>query len=395
MKKKILIVSSSLSMGGLEKCLINFCDNFNYDKYEVDLYLFNEGRALLEKLNKNVNLLPDSPYYAAVFNRPVGSSVKNLFKQKKLGLVFYRISRFVRARFKSLKFTSNDWRQMKKTMLKIDNEYDVAIGYEEGSACYFVADCIKAKKKIGWIHTDIKKISSNKKLDCRAFEKLDNIITVSANSLNSLKEIYPEFSHKFGVIKIPGLMNYEEIDRLSKEPNEMDATAINVLSVGRLVELKGFHLCVEPCKRLIDEGYNVKWYVAGDGDYRSILEEEIKKYNLENKFILLGNKQNPYTYYRTADIVVQPSSYEGFSVAVFESKHFRKAVIVSDIPSNSEMIEDGVNGLIVKRDSESIYKAVKDLLDNPDKREEIAKNPTKGNSTNIQIMQEIEGLFQK
>ena len=54
MKKKLLIVTSSLSTGGLEKCLINLCDNFDYDRYEVDLYLFNEGRALLEKLNKNV-----------------------------------------------------------------------------------------------------------------------------------------------------------------------------------------------------------------------------------------------------------------------------------------------------------------------------------------------------
>ena len=62
MKKKILIVASSLSMGGLEKCLINLCNRFDYDRYEVDLYLFNEGRDLLEKLNKNVTLLADSPY---------------------------------------------------------------------------------------------------------------------------------------------------------------------------------------------------------------------------------------------------------------------------------------------------------------------------------------------
>ena len=348
MKKKILIVSSSLSMGGLEKCLINFCDNFDYERFEVDLYLFNEGRVLLENLNKKVNLLPDSPYYATVFNRSLGHSVKVLLKRRKFGLAFYKILRFLKIRLGMEKFSKFDWKNMQKTMLKIDKEYDVAIGYEEGSACYFVAHCIRAKKKIGWIHTDIKKINSNKKLDESTFEKLDHVVTVSQNSLNSLNEIYPKFVDKFKVIKIPGLMNYQQIDKMSFEPNEMDKTTVNILSVGRLVELKGFHLCVEPLKRLIDEGYNVKWYVAGEGEYRAVLEEEIRKHGVESKFILLGNQPNPYTYYRSAEIVVQPSSYEGFSVTVFESKYFEKAVVVSNIPSNKEMIEDGKNGLIIE-----------------------------------------------
>ena len=160
MKKKILIVSSSLTMGGLEKCLINLCDNLDYERYEVDLYLFNEGRTLLEKLNKNVNLLPDSPYYATVFNRSPFGSVKELLKKGKIGLAIYRLVRFLKARLGRTFFTPYDWKQMKRTMLKIDKHYDVAIGFEEGSACYYAAECVGSDKKIGWIHTDIKKINS-------------------------------------------------------------------------------------------------------------------------------------------------------------------------------------------------------------------------------------------
>ena len=254
MKKKILIVSSSLSTGGLEKCLINLCDNFDYEKYEVDLYLFNEGRALLEKLNQNVCLLADSPYYADVYNRSLGSSVKTLLKKKKLDLAFYRIDRFLRVRFGNKKFTVNDWKNMKKTMLKIDKHYDVAIGFEEGSACYYVADCVNADVKLGWIHTDIKKINNNKKLDECAFGKLDSVITVSQNSLRNLKEVYPTFVDKFKCIILPSLLNCDEVNRLAQEPNNMQGDEIKILSVGRLVELKGFHLCVFACKRLLDEG---------------------------------------------------------------------------------------------------------------------------------------------
>jgi len=49
---------------------------------------------------------------------------------------------------------------MKKTILQIDKHYDVAIGFEKGSACYYVADCVDADVKLGWIHTDIKKINN-------------------------------------------------------------------------------------------------------------------------------------------------------------------------------------------------------------------------------------------
>lgn len=395
MKKKILIVSSSLSTGGLEKCLINLCDNFNYEKYEVDLYLFNEGRDLLEKLNKNVCLLPDSPYYADVYNRSFGASVKTLLKKKKIGLAFYRICRFLRIRFGCKKYTVKDWKYMKKAMLKIDTHYDVAIGFEEGSACYYVADCVNADVKLGWIHTDIKKINNNKKLDEGAFEKLDAVITVSQNSLRNLKDVYPTFIDKFKCIILPSLLNYEGINQLAQEPNHMQGTETKILSVGRLVELKGFHLCVPACKRLIDEGYKIKWYVAGEGDFRTEIEAEIDKCGVRDSFILLGNCSNPYTYINGADICVQPSSYEGYSVAVFEEKYFKKPVVVTNIPSNLEMITDKENGIVVQRNSEDIYLGVKYLLDNPDERERIAQTPVNGLSNNKQIMEEIEKCFEK
>ncbi len=395
MKKKILLVSSSLSTGGLEKCLINLCDNFDYDKYEVDLYLFNEGRDLLPKLNKNVNLLSDSPYYADVYNRSFGSSVKTLLKMGKVGLALYRIGRFLRIRFGCKKFTQGDWKNMKKTMLKLNKHYDIAIGFEEGSACYYVADCVDADVKLGWIHTDIKKINNNKKLDESAFRKLDSVITVSQNSLRNLREVYPTFADKFKCIILPSLLNYDEVNSLAQESNKMIGDELNILSVGRLVELKGFHLCVPACRRLLDEGYKIKWYVAGEGDFRKDIEAEIEKYGVKDSFILLGNCSNPYTYMNGADICVQPSSYEGYGMAVFEEKYFKKPVVVTDIPSYLEMITDMKNGVIVKRTSDEIYRGVKYLLDNPEDRLRIGQTAVKGPSNNQQIIEEIEKCFEK
>lgn len=373
--KEILIVSDSLATGGLEKTLIDLCNVIDYTKYNVDLYLFSDGRDLVPQLNNNVNLLPDSPYFSTVFNQPIFKAVKSLIKEKKIGLAFYRIFRFLKARLGLKGLSKIDWHFQKKTMLRLDKKYDVAIGFAEGSAGYYVVDCIDAKVKNVWIHTDIKQIISNRALDIMAFTKADNICTVSQNSKNSLVELYPEFENKIKVFTLPSLFDFDHIEKLACEPNEMDNSANCIVSVGRLVELKGFHLCVEPCKRLVDEGYNVKWYVCGDGPQRPELENIIKQYNIENNFILLGNKENPYTYIKSSSICVQPSSYEGLGMVVFEEKLFKKPVVVSNIPAFLEMIADGKNGLVINRDSESIYKAVKQLLDNSEMLKELGNTP--------------------
>ena len=393
--KDILIVSDSLNMGGLEKCLINVCDNLDYDKYDVDLYLFNEGRTLIDKLNKNVNLLPDSPYYKDVYNTSVFKSIKTLLKKGKFTFALYRLARFLRIRFKDNEYRKSDWKIMRKTMLSIDKKYDIAIGFAEGTAGYYVANCVQADVKVGWVHTDLKEVSHNRKLDQQTFEKLDRIATVSQNSLNSLIELHPNCKDKFVCIHLPILMDYDDMVARSVEPNCMDndKDAVKILSVGRLVELKGFHLCVEPCKRLIDEGFNVKWYIAGEGDYRSAIETLIKEHHMENYFILLGNCPNPYSYIRSADICVQPSSYEGFSLSVIEGKFFKKPMVVTDIPSNMEMIKNEHNGLIVKRNSDEIYKAVRRLVSDEDLRKRLAQTPALVEISNKKVMQEFENLF--
>ena len=58
----------------------------------------------------------------------------------------------------------------------------------------------EANVKNIWIHTDIKEINSNSKLDTMAFERADNICTVSQNSRKSLEELYPQFKDKIKVI---------------------------------------------------------------------------------------------------------------------------------------------------------------------------------------------------
>ncbi len=392
-KKQILVVASSLCTGGLERCLVNFCNNLDSEKYDVDLYLFNEGRDLQNSLNGNINILPESPYYADVFNKSLANSILTLLKKKQLELAVYKLCRFVRTRLCKNLNTVNDWENMKKTMLVNDKHYDVAIGFEEGTAGYYISECINADIKLCWVHTDIKMISTCKEMDKRTYSNVKYVCTVSQNSVKSLCNEYPEFAEKIRCYTLPTMLNYAEIDEKSNEPCELTGDEIKILSVGRLVELKGFHLCVEPCKRLVNEGYKVKWYIAGEGDYRETIENLIKSKKLEDNFILLGNCENPYKYIKNADICVQPSSYEGFSVAVWEEKYLKKPVVATTIPSNFELLTDNVNGLLIERTENAIYQAIKDLIDNPQKRDNMAKTSANGFERSLNVMAEIEKIF--
>ncbi len=392
--KDILIVLDSLTTGGLEKTLIDLCNNLDYTKYNVDLYLFNDGRDMLPQLNKNVKLLPDSPYYSTVFNVSVLKSIKTLIKQRKFDLAFYRLYRFIKARFGKNSFSHNiDWKFQKKAMLKNDKQYDAAIGFAEGTACYYVADCINAKVKNMWIHTDLKKIGTNRVLDTMAFEKANNICTVSQNSRKSIEELYPQYKGKIKVFTLPSLFDFDRIEALANEPNEMDKNAQCIVSVGRLVSLKGFHLCIPACKKLVDDGYNIKWYICGEGPQRRELEELISKYDSEEHFILLGNKENPYTYINSSDICVQPSSYEGLSLVIYEEKYFKKPVVCTGIKSNLEMIADNENGLIIERKSKNIYMALKQLLDNPEQINRLGNTPALNFIDKQTTINDIEKTF--
>ena len=114
---------------------------------------------------------------------------------------------------------------------------------------------------------------------------------------------------------------------------------------------------------------------------------------MEENFILLGNKSNPYTYINSADICVQPSSYEGLGMVVYEEKYLKKPVICSRIGSFLEMISDKENGLIIERNKESIYKAVKYLLDNPEMMEILGNIPTLNYVDKQTTTNELEKTF--
>ncbi|WP_447413186.1 glycosyltransferase, partial [Clostridium perfringens] len=81
--------------------------------------------------------------------------------------------------------------------------------------------------------------------------------------------------------------------------------------VGRLSREKGQDITISVLEKLIKQGYEVRWYCIGEGNMKKELEDMVKNKNLQENYILLGSKRNPYPFMKECDIYVQSSRHEG------------------------------------------------------------------------------------
>ena len=362
MNKKILFVMESLVIGGAEKSLVTILSLLDYNKYDVDLQLFNDEGEFMDLLPKEVNILPldeKIKYFRSNFKT---AWLKYLLHGQFLQsyhsfcwLVKCLIMRYL----KHKEYVG--WKHIKYLMDNLTYHYDVSIGFLEKKSIYYCVDKTIADRKIGFIHNDYLKIEHNIREDKKYFEKLYKIPTVSEHCKEVLIRTFSEYESKFCVIK--NMVSPDIIRKMSKEDvgfiKEKDIKYL--CTVGRLVEQKGIDIAIKVSKRVIDSGYKIKWFVCGEGSERNRLERLIKSYNLENTFILLGGQTNPYKYMEFCDVYVQPSRYEGYGITVAEAKSLCKPIVASAIPEFKEQIINEKTGLLYNNEDE-LYEDILKLI---------------------------------
>ena len=136
------------------------------------------------------------------------------------------------------------------------------------------------------------------------------------------------------------------INKLSSEKvdfKEDSDTSISLISVGRLAKEKGLDISLEAVDILVHKGYNIKWYLIGEGNMRSVLEKTIEEKKLTDRVIFLGQKENPYPYIKESDIYIQTSRYEGKSISIDEAKVLAKPIVITNFDTAKNHIINGEN----------------------------------------------------
>lgn len=188
------------------------------------------------------------------------------------------------------------------------------------------------------------------------------------------------------------ILSEKAIQNIANDRIEDLDSAINLVTIGRLSHQKGFDIAIKAAAILVEKGYDVKWYVLGEGEERIALEQSIKEHKLTANFILLGIKENPYPYINNATIYVQPSRFEGKSLAIDEAKILHKPILTANFTSAKDQIESGINGLIVPLNEQSIADGIIELIENTALRTSFISNLKKhhyGTESEIQKLYQI------
>jgi len=135
------------------------------------------------------------------------------------------------------------------------------------------------------------------------------------------------------------------------------------VTVGRLGLEKGQEMVPEIVRKLLNNGMEVTWYLVGEGVKRSVIEENIARFNVADHVILLGLKANPYPYMRNCDLYVQPSFTEGYCTTTIEAKILHKPILVTDVPGMREQFQHMENGYIVASPTiDCLYEGIRTLI---------------------------------
>lgn len=375
---RVLFVSPSLRMGGLERVLVTMANALANSGHEITIITWSEGEELKDELDKNVSFKYVQPKPFPLLRKIKG--IRNYYDDGKWE---------TRASAKKLYryYVGN-------------NDYDVEIGFFRGMSIKIVSGSTnKNARHVAWVHSDFmncKGITNNFKNfeDCRnAYLKYDDIVCVSQQAAKSFKE---KLSIDSNVKVIYNLCSIEKIKQQSKELMEDSFDfGFNVILVGRLVdEIKGIKRTARVFKRLYDEGIDVGLYIVGDG----VDKENIEKYISNNKISnvkLLGFQKNPYKYINAADLLICSSYYEGYNLTVAEALLLNVPVLSTKCTGPAEILDNGQYGMLVENSEKGLYDGLKKIV--TDKKsykhyKEMTAQRVTFFSTEA-ILKEIEELF--
>lgn len=367
MKKKVLFVITTLYNGGAERSLVSLLQTMDPEKYDIDLLLFKEMGMFLTQVPDYVNILSPSKEMKLLYG---GGEEKSILYNS-IRVISTGLSKLITRSYVGQR--QFRWKYFySKFIKKQEKKYDTAVAYMEGEPIYYVVDKINANKKVAWIHNDYNNLSCSSRFDNVYLSKVNNIVSVSNKCVDILKEIFPQYKNKISYI--PNLTSSKAIIKMADEffPVEFKEGSNNLLSIGRLNHQKGFDLAIEAGKYLSDKGYDFKWFIIGDGMLEIELRKLIEKYKLESKIILLGAKENPYPYIKNCDIFVQPSRFEGKSIALDEAKILGKPILITNYPTAKDQLVNGKEGMIVDMKPEKIAAGISNLIDNNKIRIELS-----------------------
>ena len=333
--KKVLFLIPTLGHGGAEKVLVNLVNNLDKTKFDVTVQAIFDQGVNKQFLSKDVK-------YKYNFKKIIRGNVKL--------------------------FTLFSPQTLYKNFVK--EKYDIIVSYLEGITARIASGCTdKDTKLVSWIHCKLDS-KSEVSIGFRNFEEAKKSYSSYDYTVCVSEMVKDYFTKTLSFEKNIGVLyNTIETDEIIEKANEpiddvqFSKDYINICSVGKIAPVKGFERLAYVHKRLTEENIKTKVYILGIGDEQKNLEKYLKENNLEDTFIFLGYKTNPYKYIKKCDLYVCSSYSEGFSTSVTESLVVGTPVVTTLCSGMQEQL--GYNneyGIVTENTQEALYEGVKEII---------------------------------
>lgn len=385
MKKKILVVfTGAMELGGIERSLLGLLDSFDYEQYDVDLFLYAHHGPLFPLINPRVHLLPEVRELAYL-----RESMKEKLAHGCFLSAAMRLKDEIMSHIKEVDFDRTWAAIMHRCAPKLETHYDVAISFFRPFD--FISEKVNADLKIGWIHTDYSSFDINTDALFKDYERLDLIAAVSEECKKSFCSLFPQFNDK--TIVVENILSESFILRQAADkiddPLFKKEEEFALLSVGRYCTAKNFDNIPAICRSLVEKGLHIRWYLIGFGEDEALIRDKIRESEMQDHVILLGKKENPYPYFKACDLYVQPSRYEGKCVAVREAQILCKPVVITKYATAFSQLKDGYDGIIVPLDNEGCANGIAAVLNDNGLRQALRHNMQVSDYTNGTEVQKL------
>ena len=354
-KIKILFRHRSMEMGGVEKVMLSLLNNLDKEKFDMTVLLSLNQGELRNEFPHHVRKIYLVDGKEDLSTNPVLQKVQLLQRKWKLE-----------------KFRKNP-EKIDREILK--NEFDVEIAMTYNDFESVLSSSNKNSKKIGWFHSeiDLPKLQPLVPQILEQFPQFDHMVYCSEKIMQIMHRSYPNLKYPPESVII-NAVPVDEIRKKSEEkiPDFKDRPAF--VSVGRLHTRKGFHKLMDAHHRLLKEGFGHSVVIIGDGEELPNLLIQQKKLCVEETFILVGNKMNPYPYIKNADFFIMPSESEAWPLVISEALILQKPIIATRVGDVELMIEDDKTGHLIRYDTSEIYEAMKKFLTDENFVQNIKEN---------------------
>lgn len=225
------------------------------------------------------------------------------------------------------------------------------------------------------------------------------VVTCCRANLDYLLEIAPSQRAKFSLIYHG--VNLDDFRRESLPRVELSTACPLILSVGRLVEKKGFHDLLQALLLVKKNGMNFRCEIYGDGPLRPQLTEWIEQHGMTAEVVLMGDRtqQELISVYKNASLFVltpvqmEDGDRDGIPNVLVEAMAVGLPVVTTLVSGIPELVDHNQNGLLYpSHDVEGISEGITELLRNVEKRRQLGSAASKKIQAQFDITQAARQL---